>query len=411
MFVAIDNTPRDYAWGSREAISHLLARTPSGRPEAELWLGAHKMSPSVIVDPTMTGGARTLDEWIAANPAMTLGGLAELPFLLKALAAQTALSIQVHPSMEQARAGFDRENSLGISVTSPERNYRDASHKPELLFCLSDTFEVLCGFRPINESVETLRGLAHVGTESDLEVARILDLAADVSASSGHLRDVVTSLLTAAPSEMEDLVTQLHQAATLVREGDALMRDASTILTLVNEYPGDPGIVVALLMNRVALRRGEAIFVDHGVLHAYMSGLGIEIMAASDNVLRGGLTSKHIDVGELVAIGNFEPSPASVVVPVTLAPGVDLYAPGVAEFGLVHVAVASDADDTHLVLDGPAIALCTSGQLSISGATSETRVRQGSAVFVTPDEERLHMRGSGELFIARTGKKSHDVAG
>ena len=160
MFVQIANTPRPYAWGSTSAIADLLGTTPSGEPEAELWLGAHPGSPSRIVDPAEAEDSATLLDWIAKDPTKTLGAAADagqLPFLLKVLAASSALSLQAHPTPEQAREGFERENALGIPLDAPNRNYKDAFAKPEMIFALSETFDALCGFRSLDETREIVR--------------------------------------------------------------------------------------------------------------------------------------------------------------------------------------------------------------------------------------------------------------
>src|SRR5665213_3437546 len=168
MFVRIGNTPRDYAWGSATEMADLLGTEPSGRPEAELWLGAHPGSPSRILDPAQTEGARDLAEWTSRDPQLSLGaGRTRLPYLLKVLAAAAPLSLQAHPSTAQAEAGFARENAAGIPLDSPERNYKDAVHKPEVIFALSDPFVTLCGFREVTASQAVLRRLAEAGDEGD----------------------------------------------------------------------------------------------------------------------------------------------------------------------------------------------------------------------------------------------------
>ena len=397
MFVEIDNTPRDYAWGSTHAIADLLGRPASGRPEAELWLGAHPLCPSVIVNPAEVDGAKNLAELLDRD-AQTL------PFLLKVLAAETALSIQVHPSMAQAQTGFAAENAAGIPLDAPHRNYRDASHKPELIFCVSETFDALCGFRSVATTVASLRAFVDEASRAGLPSDAVVGLIAQLEASATDVRDTVAGLLAAGADEVTELVNQLVGIARQSGATSPIEREASTVRMLGAEYPGDPGIVVAFLMNRVSLRAGEAMYVPHGILHAYLSGLGIEIMAASDNVLRGGLTSKHVDVAELMSVGVFSPSSPLLVSPDQLSAGVNRFAPGVSEFELVHVVVDEGAEAAVVQLDGASIVLCTAGHAQVAGSHARAEIRRGQAWYVSPDELALSIAGDAELFVARTGR-------
>jgi mannose-6-phosphate isomerase len=423
MFVAITNTPRPYAWGSSTAIAELLGHSASGGPEAELWLGAHPASPSVIVDPSLAGGARNLPEWIDADPERTLGEYAaggRLPFLLKILAAEHPLSLQAHPTPEQAAAGFARENALGIPLDAPHRNYKDASAKPELIYALSETFDALCGFRPVDE-VRTL-------------LLDLLDLDARTEEPQPQpLEDLLQQLSTddALPAVFEWLISGSTGVPTLISLVTRLAPHSSdpslqTAAQFAQEYPDDPAIVTSLLLNRVTLRRGEALYLPAGNIHAYLRGLGVELMAASDNVLRGGLTPKHVDVPELLSVLDFTPGPApylraSGVESPAVGPagsvgaagavdsagfvgtfGVEVFRPDVPDFVLVRVADAGPG--AQYPLTGPGIAICTAGEVRIDGAASSVAVGRGESVYVTPDESLLRFSGDGELFLATTGK-------
>lgn len=378
MFVAIANTPRPYAWGSRTAIAELLGREPSGEPEAELWLGAHAGSPSVIVDPVQTGGARTLAEWIAADPRQALGAdaaSARLPFLLKLLAAESPLSLQAHPTPDQAREGFDREEAAGVPIDAAHRNYRDPFPKPELIYALSDRFEALCGFR----SVASFR--ADIVALGDPGLAPLIERAS----SDAALPHLVRWLSEGGP-EVDAIVGRVASAPA-----------APPLVTrLAAEYPGDPGIVIALLLNHVTLRRGQALYLPAGNIHAYLSGLGVELMTASDNVLRGGLTPKHVDVPELLRVLDFSVVPVPYLEPSHPFPGVEVFAPAGPGFALARITGSGS-----IAPQGAAIAVCTGGSFDLSGR-STTRLDRGGAVFITPDEGRLALRmsGEGELFIA-----------
>lgn len=401
MFVGIINTPRPYAWGSTTAIAQLLGHAASGGPEAELWLGAHPGSPSVILDPTQTGGAADLAEWIAADPETTLGRFAasgRLPFLLKVLAAASPLSLQAHPTVEQARAGFDRENELGIARDAPERNYKDAFPKPELIYALSPAFDALCGFRPLDEVRALLRALidASLGME-DPQPQPLEDLLDSLSGSDVALPETVEWVIgrRTGVATLVSLVTML--ASRGVSGYDAEM---ATVSSLAVEYPGDPGIVISLLLNRVSLAAGEALYLPAGNIHAYLSGLGIELMSASDNVLRGGLTPKHIDVPELLSVLDFTPVEVPYLHATSPSEGVAAFRPDGADFELLRI--DGMFLDSSVALTGPAIALCISGEVSISGAASSSSLALGDAVYITPDEAGLRFTGSGTVFVATT---------
>ena len=402
MFVGITNTPRPYAWGSTTAIAQLLGHEASGSPEAELWLGAHPGSPSVILDPTQTGGATTLDEWIAADPQTTLGRFAasgRLPFLLKVLAAGSPLSLQAHPTLEQARAGFARENARGIALDAPQRNYKDAFPKPELIYALSPSFDALCGFRPLEEVRALL--LALIGASLSLEDPQpqpLEDLLDSLSGSDGALSHTFEWLI----GQRTGVATLVSLVVTLAQRGVAGYEpEMATVVQLAANFPGDPGIVISLLLNRVTLAAGEALYLPAGNIHAYLGGLGVELMAASDNVLRGGLTPKHIDVPELLDVLDFTPVAVPYLQSTSPSAGVAAFTPDVSDFELLRI--DGMFLDASVALTGPAIALCTAGDVSISGAASSRSLVLGDSVYITPDEAGLRFTGSGTVFVATTG--------
>ncbi|WP_022881574.1 mannose-6-phosphate isomerase, class I [Gryllotalpicola ginsengisoli] len=428
MFVRIDNTPRDYPWGSTTAIAGLRGLAPSGAPEAELWLGAHPGSPARLVDPVP--GASDLAAWIRAEPERALGpALADadrragrephLPFLLKVLAARSPLSLQAHPSPEQAAAGFERENAAGVPLDAPHRNYKDPFHKPEIIVALSETFDALCGFRPRAQAVSDVAALVSAAQESGEPSAalgafqgRLAQPADEVEA----LRDAVAWLL-AGGGDVAALVAEAVHAARLLlaergaddfREVDALdpaLWHFATVITLDDAFPGDPGVVLSLLLNQVRLTRGQALYLPAGNIHAYLRGLGIELMAASDNVLRGGLTPKHVDVPELLRVLEFTPLPAPLLEPAPLGDGARLFRPDVPDFQLVHVVRETDAPAVRLPFElaAPAVAFAAAGRLTLTGATGSHLLERGQAVYITPEEGALGIAGAGELFLATAG--------
>jgi mannose-6-phosphate isomerase len=373
VFVALSNSPRDYAWGSRTEISELLGTKASGNPEAEYWLGTHPGSPSHVEDPRSVGGATLLSE------------LTTLPFLLKVLAAASPLSLQAHPTTAQAMAGFARENAEGIPLDAPNRNYRDAAHKPELIYALSAEFTALSGFRPVAQTRALLSAL-----EPDPLVA---DLRARLVGES-TLRPVFEWLITPS-SGVRELVARVVQLAAKRTEPEFAM-----VGDLAAAYPGDPGIVIALLLNRVVLRPGQALYLPAGNIHAYLSGLGIELMAASDNVLRGGLTPKHVDVAELLAVVDFRPSATPLLIATHPTEGVEAFRPDVPEFELV--VVNPQVDGARFTPPGESILLCTEGALAVRGTVSATHLGRGQSVYVTADERELDFTGTGTVFIATT---------
>jgi mannose-6-phosphate isomerase len=382
VLVPLANAPRDYAWGSRSLIAALEGRDPAAGPEAEVWFGDHPSDPADVED----GSGRTLDAWIADN-GVRVSPSGRLPYLLKLLAAGAPLSIQVHPTKRQAEEGFARESSLDADAP---RNYVDDNHKPEIIVALSDRFEALSGLRELEA---THRLLGAIGAAA----APLRDRLGDPEG----LRDALGWLLSGDADEtVAAIIAALEEAQST--EFAAELANARYIASI---HPQDPGVIVALLMNYVVLRRGEGLFLGAGMLHAYVAGLGVELMAASDNVLRGGLTPKRIDVGELLAIVDPEPGPVPVVLPVAGDRGsraVESFAVPVSDFRLLRVAVAGE-EPAVLRPTGAAIVLATAGEVTVSDGGDTVSLAPGRAVFATPDTAELRFAGDGEVFVAEPG--------
>ena len=402
---------RTYAWGSRTAIAEFTGRpVPTAHPEAELWFGAHPADPARLQGP---GGATSLLDAIAADPDGELGPAVRerfgdvLPFLVKVLAADEPLSLQAHPSARQALEGYQREDRRGVPLTSPVRNYRDRSHKPELLVALSD-FEALAGFRPAAHSVALMRALAVPGLDP------YIALLTDQSDAAG-LRALFTTWITAPQPDIDSLIPAvLDGAVTYIRSGaKEFVAEARTILELGERYPGDAGVLAALLLNRIGLAPGEGIFLPAGNLHSYLHGVGIEVMANSDNVLRGGLTPKHVDVPELLRVLDFTPVPD--VRAGTHREGIEVvYDTPAAEFAASVLILDGenlghevDAPARH---NGPQILLCTEGSVTARaksglGELSEVRIDRGAAAWVAADDGpiRLEASATSRLFRATVG--------
>tara|TARA_B100001146_G_scaffold211485_1_gene210193 strand:- start:2486 stop:3628 length:1143 start_codon:yes stop_codon:yes gene_type:complete len=379
------NTPRDYAWGSTTLIAELEGRTPTGAPEAEVWFGDHPGHPARVPD------GRTLGEWLASGDAPE-GTPERLPYLLKILAAGSPLSIQAHPSKAQAEEGFAREEAAGTPRDAATRTYRDANHKPEIIVALSDRFLALAGLRDLDA---TRRFLEAVG-EATAPLRAVLDSHPDDADALAAA--LIWILSPAAGPQVSAIITAATDAAS-----DEFGDELELVRHLQSHYPGDPGIVVAMLLNLVILRRGQGVFVPAGVLHAYIEGLGVEIMAASDNVLRGGLTPKHIDVAELTAILDPRPGPAPVLDPA--AGTARTFTGGVPDFVLTQV-TADPSAAVEVRMNGIAIAVATSGEVEITGADTQDRLtlRPGSAALITPNEGSVSISGTGEVFIAEPGQ-------
>ncbi|MBW2295399.1 MAG: mannose-6-phosphate isomerase, class I, partial [Deltaproteobacteria bacterium] len=366
------NTLREYAWGSPTLIPDLLGiENRDGGPRAELWMGAHPGAAS-RVQPDHEW--ISLVDWIAADPAGCLGDATarqfhgELPFLFKVLAAAEPLSLQAHPDAEQARAGFERENRIGRALDDPSRNYRDARPKPELL-CALTPFDAMLGFREIAEIDELIGALELPGFAPRLEVLR--------GCGETGLRDFFSSL-------MRSDVEAKAQIARTAAERCAARPDHPArrcVVELASQYPDDVGVLAPLMLNLIRLEIGQAIYLPAGELHSYLAGCGIEIMASSDNVLRGGLTSKHVDESELLDVLTYSSGPAQILEPLERRPGVWTYETPAAEFELSRIDVAGE----HLraASGSVEILLCTAGEGRLeSGGSAAIGLARGQAFFV-----------------------------
>lgn len=397
----IENVIRPYAWGSATAIAGLLGRQASGGPEAELWVGAHPDSPSVAT--AAGGGPLPLDALISSDPDHHLGtsSVAEfgprLPFLLKVLAAESPLSLQVHPTLEQARAGFAREEAAGVDRSAAERNYKDDNHKPEMIFALTP-FEALCGFRPAASTRALFGHLAASMRGMSLDVPHVfLDVVEDLAAPVEH--DALKAAFTR-------LIGGGHAVSHAVRELVAALKaglpmspyetELTTAVSLHGHYPGDPGVLISLLLNRISLAPGEAVYLPAGNVHAYLHGLGIEVMASSDNVLRGGLTPKFVDVPELLATIEFE----SVGVPMLDAEisglGQELYRPPFREFQLQRIELEPDGAPVPLAQSGAAVIIVVSGSVLLDSPKGDLHLDRGASAFLPAAEAPVNVHPAAD---------------
>ena len=380
---------------------------PAAHPEAELWFGAHPGDPAFL---ETEQGETSLLEALVADPEGQLGSTSRarfgdvLPFLVKLLAADEPLSLQAHPSAEQAVEGYLREERLGIPVSSPVRNYRDTSHKPELLVALQP-FEALAGFRQASRTIELLRAFA----VSDLDP--FIDLLNDQSDADG-LRALFTTWITAPQPDIDVLVPAVLEGAIQYVSSGAteFQAEAKTVLELGERYPGDAGVLAALLLNRISLAPGDTIFLTAGNLHAYLRGVGVEIMANSDNVLRGGLTPKHVDVPELLRVLDFTPTTEERLRVSTRREGLELiYETPTDEFAAAlltldgdHLGHEVDAPAHH---EGPQILLSIEGATTVHGKSKSLTLDRGMAAWVAADDGPIRLAAAepAKLFRATVG--------
>jgi len=388
------NRVQAYAWGSHTALAAIRCEpVPTADPEAEMWMGAHPLAPSQLVTPQ---GDRSLLELTAQHPDKLLGAsvkrdFGSLPFLMKILAAREPLSLQAHPSAEQAKAGFAREEASGLTLGAPTRSYKDPHHKPELIAALTP-FAALVGFR---DPRRTARLFAALDTPRLAPIARFL---AEQSPTEA-LHTLFDTVLRAAPTTREDLARETLAACRSVRTVPDFARELAWGVRIGELYPGDPGIVLALALNLVILQPGEALHLPAGNLHAYLEGTGIEIMASSDNVLRGGLTPKYVDAGELSRVLDFSSGPASVV-PTELRGHERHYLTPTREFALSRFALAGATAPVGPV-NGPEIVVVTSGALDLRRRDESLHLPSGASAFITATGGDYALSGTGTAFRAR----------
>jgi mannose-6-phosphate isomerase len=391
-----------YAWGSRETIARLQGRpVPSPGPEAELWMGAHPSAPSGL---ERDGRWTTLDAVIAADAPGVLGAQVaarfggRLPFLLKVLSASKALSIQVHPSRAQAQAGYREENERGLAPGDKGRNYVDDWPKPEIL-CALTPFEVLAGLRDPADAARFMRELA----VPELEPLAAL-LAGDRADAHGDVRATVLARILSWPAgQREALIRDVVEACH--REVDdygPYHRECGAIIQVASDHPGDLGVVASLLMRHAVLQPGQAVFLPAGGLHAYLHGTGIELLANSDNVVRAGLTGKHIDIPELLKLTD----PAvevPLIAPRDLGNGIAAYDTPAPEFRLYRAALG--AGPVTLPGDGPRVVLSVDGTLTLTDAAAGAALKlgQGESAFLSAADATVTAAGPAEAFIATVG--------
>ncbi|OQX65352.1 MAG: mannose-6-phosphate isomerase, class I [Desulfococcus sp. 4484_242] len=389
----LKNPVQEYAWGSRTYIQNLIGK-PEGRPMAELWMGAHPRAPSSV---RTDGKWQSLDRVISQDPEAVLGKHVaerfggELPFLFKILAAEKPLSIQVHPDLAQAKLGFEKENRRNVPLDAPERNYRDANHKPEIL-CALTPFEGLKGFRDTEEILRLIDRLCLKGLRDECTLLR-------KHPDSHGLKSFFSAIMHMDNARREKITAEAAENAEKLAGEDPAFH---WIAMLYTEYPGDIGILSPALLNLVMLQPEEAIYLPAGELHAYLRGLGIELMANSDNVLRGGLTPKHIDVSELLSIVVFRTGGVRKVPKITDDAGQTIYETPAEEFLLSSFSVRENSAFTSASDRNVEIMICLDGKAEIEdlGKDDVLCITRGQSVIIPARVSRYRIRGNATFYRA-----------
>jgi mannose-6-phosphate isomerase len=376
----LENTIRPYAWGSHTVLADIQGRpSPTDRPEAELWIGAHPTAPSR----TENG---TLLDLINDDPGRILGPYGtRLPFLLKVLAVEHPLSLQVHPDPEQAKEGFAKEEAAGIAPDDPHRSYHDDQPKPELISAVTP-FTALCGWADPAESAGLLAGLGIPALDKV-----IADLRAD------RLKDAVQTLLTWPEQDRETLVSAVRTAC-MGRDDDR----STWTSRLADEYPKDTGVVTSMLLNLVHLAPGQALYLPGRTIHAYLHGTGVEVMAGSDNVLRGGLTPKYVNVTELLAITDFRAVRTQPLSPEPTGSGGETYPTPAPQFRLTRYRLPG-AVETTLDAPGPGAILCLEGEITVRRGKDSLALTPGRAAFLPYTGGSAVLTGHGLVYHATPG--------
>lgn len=390
-FLLMQNPIQGYDWGSHDALTTLFGiPNPAGKPQAELWMGAH---PNGCSEVTLAGDVQKLSTLIERAPAAVLGDatvarFGSLPFLFKVLCAEKALSIQVHPSKAQAEAGFAKEEAAGISPKAANRNYKDPNHKPELVFALTP-YQAMNGFRAIPAILALFDAMA-------LPALAELTAALRQSQDEAGLQHFFHQMLILDGARKEEALTGLLAYAAARQDDETF----ALITSLAAQYPGDVGLFSPLLLNVVTLKPGQAMYLDACTPHAYVRGTGLEIMANSDNVLRAGLTPKYIDVAELLDCTRCLPKPDDQIL---LAPHLE---------GAVQHFEVPVPDFTFSVYPAGEHALTTAsaeilfaidGTVTLQQGEQSLRLEKGQSAFVPAATGSYHLLAEGR--VARAGNR------
>ncbi|UCD79114.1 MAG: mannose-6-phosphate isomerase, class I [Desulfobacterales bacterium] len=390
----LKNTVQHYAWGSPASIPELLGEeNPSGRPWAELWMGAHPKAPSLV---NYQGRWVSLKELIEKHPHHMLGYRvvdkfnSSLPYLFKILAAAKPLSIQAHPSLSQAKAGFEEENRLRIPLDAPQRNFKDDNHKPECICALSK-FHALFGFRQVSEIVAMMSAGCPVELSDELKHLK-------KKPDSQAIKQFFIALMKLDPRRQKRVINETLQNLSKLPDRDI----RHWVKRLSIEYPSDIGILSPILLNLICLEPGQALFLPAGELHAYLEGLGIELMANSDNVLRGGLTPKHIDIPQLLNVVHFDPRAVNIRTAVEKGENEKIYVTPAEEFVLSSICVSDKSLYESSASRSLEILLCIDGKASIKdiGTMDIFEIKKGGSLMIPAAVNRYTISGNAVFYKA-----------
>jgi len=381
------NAIQNYAWGSKTFLPELMGNPePSDKPQAELWMGTHIQGISQVKHITANE-----TEWISlahliqTNPQNILGSSVanrfdkQLPFLFKVLAINHPLSIQVHPNRMQAKKGYQFETQKSYPLTESYRNFKDDQDKPELICALTPLW-AMCGFRPYDTIYKNFQSI-----ENKLKIGLFKE-------------DTIPFFFTNLMNLSQDNKIKLIDIAVRHASNNSVQEAHwQWVLNLSKQFPDDVGVLSPLFLNIVCLKPFEALYIQPGILHAYLDGNAIEIMNNSDNVIRGGLTVKHIDIDTLLNIVNFNSEKLHYVHPTKINPNEYCYQPPSDRFMLSRIDMSGD-QSLEMNVQGPEILLCTKGEISIRQRNNVLPLKQGHSAFVAHSACQYHIEGKGEIF-------------
>ncbi|ENI8074752.1 mannose-6-phosphate isomerase, class I [Vibrio vulnificus] len=394
-FFKLDNPVKNYEWGSKTVIQSLFGiDNPNGEPQAEIWMGAHPNGCSTV---SIDGESVLLSKLIQSNQEgilskATAEQFGELPYLFKVLAAGQALSIQVHPSKEEAEVGFAREEVQGIDRSAAQRNYRDPNHKPELVYALTP-YQAMNGFRAFDDILARFThmvGAVHMPT-----VQALLEVFKANNTSYG-LKAFFTGLLSLQGDDKLQSLAALLEYVKLHQKQDLEDDLCGLVLELAQSYPSDIGLFAPFMLNVLTLKPGQAMYLDARTPHAYLKGAGLEIMANSDNVLRAGLTPKHIDVDELAKCTLFEEKPVESLLCQPETDGYYHHYPvSVPDF---NFDCFMQADDTVVQLRSAEILFAIDCDATLSHKSGEKiTITKGESVFIPAYAQEYTLSSKGRV--------------
>ncbi|MFH1762517.1 MAG: mannose-6-phosphate isomerase, class I [bacterium] len=391
----LKNPIKEYKWGSKTAIPELLGiPNKANKPQAELWMGAHPGAPSIVVSQNIEF---PLIDYVKQNPEVVLGKRCmelygpELPFLFKVLAAADPLSIQAHPNRDQAKAGFKRENDLGIALDAYNRNYKDDNHKPEIISAITP-FWALKGFRKIESMVKIFKKF-----NIDSLRSRLHEL--EKNKNKIGLKKFYTDIMSLDAGIKQESVKQAVDQSLAIKNNEI----TRWIIKLNKYYPGDIGVLSPIMLNLICLKPGQALFLSAGEPHVYLEGVGVELMANSDNVLRGGLTPKHVDAAELINTLTFSDGEVDILTPSKKHGNTESeYSSLAQEFKLSIIEIDNNSKYTKNNNCSAEILICMHGACQITDIkiNENLEMKKGASILIPANVETYEIKGNAKLYKA-----------